>query len=674
MSVPIEKIRNIALFGHGGSGKTALVDALAVSTGISSRHGDPAQGTSISDSEPEEKEKKHTLTSHLFRFPIDEVELNLIDNPGHPDFLADSISSFQVVETAILCVNAASGVTFHARQLWEESGKASLGRAIVVTHPDGENADFDKLLAELTEVFGDVVVPMTYPDQSGTGFNEVHDVLSGDGPKAAEYKEKLEDRVAVADDTLLEAYLESGEISAQDLEDNFPRAIVKGTIVPLFTVCPPKEKGLHKLTALIKKDLPSPLAFGARGAAEPGSDNYGQLVEPTTDGPFAAKVFKVVTDPYVGRMSYLRCFRGTVTPDCGFLNVRTGKHDRLSGLLGLKGAGTTDIKQIGPGDLFVVAKLDDLNLWDTVTADDSPLQFKRPSYPDPIYALAVQPKARGDEQKINESLEKLAIEDPTFHVSRHLETHELVVSGLSPLHLEVQFERLQRRFGVGTHHSLPKIPYRETIIGKADGHHRHRKQSGGRGQFAEVYLRAAASERGSGFEFVDGVVGGSVPRQFIPEVEKGIRKLLEHGGLAGYPLVDVKAELYDGKFHPVDSDQLSFQLAGERAFLEAFHKAKPVLLEPVMDVEIRVPERFTGDVAGNLSSQRGRMSGMELENQIQIIKAQVPLKEMQDYSTQLRSITAGEGTFSMSSSHYELVPGILQAEIVAAHKKEMEAH
>jgi elongation factor G len=352
--------------------------------------------------------------------------------------------------------------------------------------------------------------------------------------------------------------------------------------------------------------------------------------------------------------------------------VRTGKKEKIGGLLVPKGKETEPIPSVVAGDIFAVGKLDDLVIGDAVTVESAKLRFPPIQYPEPTYALAVAPKSRGDEQKIAAGLDKLAAEDPTFHIRRDAVTGELIIAGMSPLHLDVQLMRLQRRYGVGTEHHLPSVPYRETITAAAEGHHRHKKQTGGRGQFAEVYLRAKPLPAGSGFEYIDSVVGGAIPRQFIPEVEKGIKKFLVKGVLAGCPVVDVAAEVYDGKYHDVDSDQLSFQLAGERAFHDAFMKARPILLEPIMDVEIQVPERFTGDVAGNISSLRGRMSGMEVREGMQFIKAHVPLKEMQDYSTQLRSITAGEGTFTMKPHAFEQVPPNIQQEIVAAHKKRIE--
>lgn len=673
MAEPLD-VRNLTLFGHSSTGKTAFVDALAVKAKVTGRRGDSAEGTSISNSDPEEKERKHTLGAHLFHLPVDKLVINVLDTPGHPDFVADVISAMQVAETGVLFISAASGVTFHARRMWDYAGRAGLARMVVMTHLDHENADFDETLAAINAAFGDVVAPITYPDAAGADFSGVHDVLKGEGPRAQEFRERLEERVAEADDEVLEAYLENGTITQQQLEEHFIAALLKGKVVPLFVLTPNKDVGLDALLEHVAALAPDPVTFGARNAAAPGSDSYQELVQPDAGEPFVARVFKVVVDPYVGRISYLRCFRGTLHADEGFFNVRIGRHEKVGGLLRVRGKDTEPVPEVRAGDLFAVSKLESLCLGDTVTTDANPLQLPPAEYPPPTYSLAVVPQSRGDEGKIGEGLEKLTAEDPTFTARRDPITAELVVSGMSPLHLDVQLTRLKRRYGVATEHHKPRIPYRETIMAKADGHHRHKKQTGGRGQFAEVYLRAAPRQHGEGFEFVDSVVGGAIPRQFIPEVEKGVRRFLEKGGLAGCPVVDVQAEVYDGKFHDVDSDQISFQLAGERAFADAFSKAKPALLEPIMNVEIHVPERFTGDVAGNLSSHRGRMAGMEIVDGIQVIRAQVPLKEMQDYATQLRSITAGEGTFTMEPAGYEQVPPNLQQEIVAAHKQAAEHH
>jgi elongation factor G len=424
----------------------------------------------------------------------------------------------------------------------------------------------------------------------------------------------------------------------------------------------------------VEQHFPSPACFGARGAARPGSDSYGELVEPEDEGPFAAKVWKIVSDPYVGRLTYLRCMRGKLLKDQSVADVTNGKVVKAAHLLEVHGKESKEINAVGVGDLFAISKIEDLALGDTVTAESDQLRFERPPYPEPTYSRHIWPKARGDEQKIGHAVEKLSVEDPTLRHHRDKETGEFLVTGMSPLHLEVQFLRLHRRHQVDVDHGPPTIPYRETITARADGHHRHKKQTGGRGQFAEVYLRVAPKQHGDGFEFVDSIVGGSIPRQFIPEVEKGARKFLSKGSLAGFQVVDVQVEVYDGKFHDVDSDQLSFQIAGERAFHDGYMKARPILLEPIMDVEIHVPERFTGDVAGNLSSNRGRMSGMEMQDGIQTIRAQCPLASLLEYSTHLRSITAGEGSFTMKFAQYEAVPPNLQAEIVARRRAIVEQH
>lgn len=672
MALSSEDLRNVAFVGHGHSGKTALVDAIAHHCKLTTRLGSVVEGTSISNTEPEEKERKQTLSLHLFRVPLGEKRLNLFDTPGHADFAAEAIVAMDVVETVCLVVNATAPLSFHARQLWKQAGEIGAGRAIVVTHLDQENTSFQKIVDDLRATFGHAVVPVTYPNATGAAFKSVHAVTHDEGPDAPKYHEMIEEDEAEVDDTLMEHYLESGHLEKAEFEANIRRAIARGKLVPIFAICPNRGLGLEQFLEFVQLHFPSPVCYGARGAAKPGSDSYGEVVEPNGDQPFAAKVFKVVSDPYVGRLSFLRCMRGKLNRDQSFTCVRTNKATKVAHILEVQGKDNKDVPGVIAGDLFAVSKIEDLVLGDSVAVEGNLLQFKKPRFPQPTYSRHVWPKARGDEQKIGHALEKLATEDPTLHYHRDKETSELLVTGMSPMHLDVQFFRLHRRHQVEVEHGVPTIPYRETITARAEGHHRHKKQTGGRGQFAEVYLRVAPRQHGEGFEFVDSVVGGSIPRQFIPEVEKGARKFMVKGALAAFPVVDVQVEVYDGKYHDVDSDQLSFQLAGERAVLDGYLKARPILLEPIMDVEIFVPERFTGDVAGNLSSSRGRMSGMEMSEGVQVIKAQCPLATMLDYSTQLRSITAGEGTFTMTFSHYESVPPNLQHEIVAKRKAILE--
>ncbi|MFY9343880.1 MAG: elongation factor G [Planctomycetota bacterium] len=668
-----EDIRNVALIGHGHSGKTALVDAIAHHCKLTTRLGTTADGSSISNTEPEEKERKQTLASHLFRMPLGAQRLNLFDTPGHADFAADAIAAVDVIETAVLCVNATNPLTFHARQLWMAANAAGVGRAIVVTHLDQDKTSFDNVVAELRAAFGHAVVPITYPNGAGAAFTAVHMVTHDEGPEATKYHDMIEEDEAEVDDTLMEHYLASGHLDPNEFEQNLRRAIAKGKLVPVFAICPQRGLGVAQFLEVVQQHFPSPVCFGARAAGKPGADAFPDLVEPG-DGPFAAKVWKTVSDPYVGRLTFLRCFRGKLQKDQMVIDVRSGKSHKAAHLLDVHGKDTKEIAAVNAGELFAISKIEDFAHGDSVTAENAQLVFPRPKYPEPTYSRHIWPKTRGDEQKIGHAIEKLAAEDPMLHHHRDKETGEFLVTGMSPLHLEITFHRLHRRHQVDVDHGTPTIPYRETITARAEGHHRHKKQTGGRGQFAEVYLRIAPKQHGEGFEFVDSVVGGSIPRQFIPEVEKGARKFLVKGALAGFPVVDMQVEVHDGKYHDVDSDQLSFQIAGERAVHDGYQKARPILLEPIMDVVIHVPDRFTGDVAGNLSSHRGRMSGMETEQGIQTIKAQCPLSVMLDYSTLLRSMTAGEGTFTMKFSHYEAVPPHLQAEIVQRRKAIVEAH
>lgn len=666
-----EDIRNVALIGHGHSGKTALVDAIAHHCKLTTRLGTIADGSSISNTEPEERERKQTLSAHLFRMPLGSVRLNLFDTPGHPDFAADAIAAMDVVETAVLCVNATNPLTFHARQLWEMAGRSGIGRAIVVTHLDQEKTSFEQVLADLRTAFGHAVVPVTYPNSAGAGFTAVHMVTHNEGPAASKYHEMIEEDEAEVDDTLMEHYLSTGHLDPNEFEQNLRRAVARGKLVPVFTICPQRGLGIAQFLEFVQLHFPSPVCFGARGAARPGSTTPTEIVE-CDDGPFAAKVWKTVSDPYVGRLTFLRCFRGKLLKDQAVVDVRTGKSVKIAHLLEVHGKDTKEIPSVLAGDLFAVSKVEDFGHGDSITAENAQLVFPKPQYPEPTYSRHIWPKARGDEQKIGHAIEKLAAEDPMLLYHRDKETGELLVTGMSPLHLEITFQRLHRRHQVDVDHGPPTIPYRETITARAEGHHRHKKQTGGRGQFAEVYLRVAPRQHGEGFEYVDSVVGGSIPRQFIPEVEKGARRFLAKGALAGFPVVDMQVEVHDGKYHDVDSDQLSFQIAGERAVHDAYMKARPILLEPIMDVVIKVPERFTGDVAGNLSSHRGRLSGMESEPGVQTIRAQCPLAVMLDYSTQLRSMTAGEGSFTMKFAHYEAVPPNLQAEIVQKRKAIVE--
>jgi elongation factor G len=666
MGHQVDSLRTFTLLGHGGSGKTSLLDAMAYQAKVSPRHGSPADGTSISDNEPEEKARHHTLTSHLFRIPWNGRSLEMIDTPGHADFLADALCSLRAVETCIFVVDASTGVTFHTRRLWAMAREQKKGRVVVLTKADSDNVNLDEILDDIRAQLGSRVVPFNLPSGMGTDFKSVETCLQ-DGSK---YRPTLEEGVAESDDALMEKYFAEGTLTSEEVEKNLPHAIELGTIHPLLTASGTSMIGIPELLDFISKDTPSPVQAVPRAAAKDPDGEYDIQILPDPAAPFVGLVFKVVSDPFVGKLSYIRCLRGTLKSDEGFTIARTGEHYKIPALLRVHGKDTADLDESVPGELFAVAKIEELHIGDTVCADAEVLHLPQFEVPSPMVAIAVNPKSRGDEQKIGPALEKLAAEDPCFRTGRDPDTGELLAEGLSKLHLDVIFGRLKERYKVELEQHEPRVPYRETVMLASQGHHRHKKQSGGRGQFGEVYLRIRPRDRGEGFEFADAIVGGSIPRQFIPEVEKGVRSMMSKGVIAGFPVVDCTVEVYDGKFHDVDSDQLSFQLAGGRAFMDAFEKGKPILLEPMMELEIHVPSRFTGDITSNLSNQRARMTGMDAIGDDQVIHASMPLKEARGYQSQLRSITAGEGSFSMHFSHFDPLPGNLQAEVVNAHKKE----
>ncbi len=654
-------IRNLTFLGASDAGKTTLVEAIAHLLGATTRQGRVEDGTTLCDFTPEEKEKKHSLQAAVVHLQAGGGELNLIDTPGYPDFVADAITSMGAAGCAVLVVAARNeGVPFHARRLWEAAGEVGLARAVVVTKADADNLDLDAVVGSLREAFGTAVAPFTLPDQLGPGFSAVQSVHATENP----YKAALVDSIVEADDALMEQYLESGEVSWEDLERILPGAMSQGTVAPLFFVHPVTGIGVAEFLGFLQKNFPTAadqLAVVKDAAVAGGG----------ADEPLVARVWKVLTDRHLGQISYLRILQGTLQADQVVKNPRGGKDLKLTGLAHIFGKDLKPTASAGPGEIVAVTRVEELGIGDTVTVEGGAEPFHFP-LPEPFTFWAVSPRSRQDEQKISGELAKIAREDPCFRVERHPETHELLVYGLSELHLKTCLSRIEAR-GVGVDHRVPRIAYQETVSSRADGHHRHKKQTGGAGQFGEVYLRVAPGERGSGFEFVNAVVGGAIPRQFIPAVEKGIIEQMQQGIIAGSRVVDIKVEVYDGKHHDVDSDEHSFKIAGARALQDAFLKANPVLLEPIMEVEITVPSRFFGDVSGDLNTRRGRILGMEAKGDVQVIKAQVPLAEMLGYSTPLRSMTAGEGTFSMRFDHYEQVPPHIQEKIVAEAQAAKEA-
>ena len=652
-------LRNVTFLGHSDAGKTTLVEALAHHFGATSRQGSVADGTSLCDFTAEEREKKHSLGAAVVN--IGKKGLNLIDTPGYPDFLADAITSMGAAGCAVMTISARNdGMPFHAARLWENAGRHRLARAVVVTKGDHENLDLAKVVENIRARFGGFVVPFTLPNELGPGFSSVVQVAADpDNP----FRSQLVDSIVEADDALMEKYLEEGDVSDEELAKALPDAMALGTLAPLFFLDPVRGVGVKEFADFLSTEFPTAARQlqVVKDAAVAGGGPDERLV---------ARAWKVLSDKHLGQITYFRILQGTLKSDMVVPSPHRGKTVKMSGLSTLLGKDLQPIASAGPGEIVAVTRVEELTVGDTIVSEGAaePHDF---GLPRPFTSISVRPKSRNDEQKIGGELAKIAKEDPTFSTHRDPDTHEMIVSGLSDLHLNTCLHRLEGR-GVGVDTKIPRIAYQETITAKAEGHHRHKKQTGGSGQFGECYLRLAPTARGEGFQFVDAVVGGSIPRQFIPAVEKGVAEQMAKGIIARSKVVDIIVELYDGKHHDVDSDEISFKIAGARALREAFEKARPILLEPVMNVEITVPSRYFGDVSGDLNTRRGQILGMETEGDAQIIKAQAPLAEMQTYSTPLRSMTHGEGGFSMVFDHYDQVPSHLQEKIVAQIASEEE--
>ncbi len=669
------QIRNIAFLGHGDSGKTALVEALLFAAKAISRQGSIEDGTTVSDHSPEEKARKNSVELSLAFATVDGKHLNLLDAPGYSDFVGEAASAMYAADAAVIAVNALSGVMVNTRKLWQMAVEQGLPRFLVVTKADQENVDFPALLNAIQESFGKECVPVVLPTAPGPKIQAVVNVLETPealtGPLADLAKpsrDRLLDAIVEVDDKLMERYLEGGTIGPEELEPAMRTAIARGRLVPILVTASRAGVGVSELLAFLSRYAPSPLVRPAPKGKDAGDQEA--VREPA--GPFSAYAFKCVSDPFVGKLAYLRVVSGTFTPDVPLYNARTKKAAKVGGLFLPFGKDLRPCDAVGAGDLAVVSKVEDLAISDTVCDPGAPIRYPELGFPKPMVSLAVEPKTRNDEARLSVALQRMQDSDPTFKVSRDRQTAELIMSGMSTLHLDVTLTRLKRRFEVEVTTRQPKIPYQETITRKAEGHHKHKKQTGGRGQFGEVYLRVEPTARGEGFKYVDSVVGGRIPNQFIPAIEKGVRDVLEKGVIAGCPVIDVQVEVYDGSFHVVDSDEISFKLAGAQAFKQAFLAAGPALLEPIVNLEISAPTRCMGDIMGNLTSRRGRVNGSESFGDTQVIKAQVPQAEIQTYSTELRSMTGGEGGYTLEPSHYDLVPQRITEQIMARNKAKAE--
>jgi elongation factor G len=655
-------LRNLSFVGHPSSGKTTLVDALAFELGVTDRKGSAADGTSICDTEPEEQAKGHTLQLSVVHANKNGKAWNLIDTPGYPDFMAETLSGMHASDCAVAVVSCASGLTFNLRKKLEAAQKMGLGRMIVVTHVDGENADFELLVEELREKIGHTCVPLDVPDQSGPGFSKVRCVLD---EEVGDWRSRIMDRVMdnCDDEELMMSYMDGEPLTREQLDQQMPPAIAKGTLIPILCCNPETGLGVKDVFEFIEEFAPTPVS-------NPRFEVDGEIVVPDDEGGLLGMVFGVRADPHVGRICAARILRGTMKAGAVIANGDQ-KAEKIGGLFAmLGGKDRVAVESARAGDIVAFTKVEHVGHHEVFSLEGDPMhEVVFPSMPKPSVSMAVTPRTVKDEQKIGTALHKLEAEDPTFITNQDALTHELVISGMSELHLKLVESRLDRRYGVKIDTRLPRIAYQETVSKAAEGHFRHRKQSGGRGQFAEVRMRVSPATPGAGIVFLDKVVGGSIPHNFIPAVEKGVREICEIGILTHSKVVDVEVELYDGKFHAVDSDEASFRRAGARAFRDGFKKARPVLLEPMLKVEIHVPADDAGVIFSDITSQRrGHVLDQTSEDDghTTVIEASVPLSCMQTYQRDLKSQTAGEGTFSIVPMKYSAVPKSEQVKILAA--------
>ncbi|MFY9588979.1 MAG: elongation factor G [Actinomycetota bacterium] len=686
---PIEKIRNVAIVGHGGAGKTSLTEALLFAAGAINRTGRVEDGNTVSDFDPDEIAKGISISLALAPLEWKEHKINLIDAPGYADFVGDAEAALRAADAAIIVVSAVEGVEVQARVAWDICEHLKLPRAIFINKLDRERASFQRTIDELIEVFGKRVAPYHLPIGEEQTFEGVADLLAeraytyngdrkeGPVPEAlssdeAALHEKLVESIVEVDDALMERYLEGGEIEPKELQAALEKGVTAGANVPVLCGSATKGIGVDLLAEFIVDEIPSP-AERAPTIGMRGEDEVELSQDPS--GPLAALVFKTLSDPYVGKLTFFRVVSGTFRPDQTVFNATQNQEERVGQVFTMRGKTQEPISEVPAGDIAAIAKLAHTVTGDTLCTRQAPIVLPGIEFPDPLLALAIEPKTKGDEDKLSTALHKLAEEDPTFHHERNAETHQTLIKGMGEAHLDVIVQRLARHH-VEVNTAPPRVAYRETVKKTASAQGRHVKQSGGRGQYAVCWLELSPLPRGGGFEFQNAIVGGAIPGQFIPSVEKGVRKTIEDGVLAGYPMVDVKAKLYDGKFHTVDSSDIAFQLAGGLAFKDAAREAHIILLEPIMDLAVMVPDDAVGDIMGDLSSKRARIEGSEpVGRGWTHIKAKVPQGEILRYSIDLRSKTGGRATFKATFSHYEEAPSNVQDKVVAeAQKAKEEAH
>ena len=701
----VENVRDIALVGHRAAGKTSLADALLFDAHAVDRLGSVDDETSVSDFDDEEHKHRFSIDTAVLHAEHDGKHLNILDAPGSPDFIGAALEAMSAVETAVVVVSAVTGIELNTRRMFSEATKRGLSRAIVINKIDADNVDLPGLVASIQATFGKNCVLFNAPDRVGAGIRDVHCLLDArimippicpiDVPAA---RSQLIDAIVESDEALMERYLTDGTVTLAELEADVTKAMDAGTLIPIFCTAAKKDKGVRELLdALSRFGLSPSFARKRLEGLQIGNNGTLHQLEPTEQEEFVGQVFKVMNDKFVGHLSFIRVIAGKIQHNHNVVNLRNGATLRVGHLLEAQGKSTSQVHEAGPGDIVAIAKVEGLEIGDTIAHTAHAPKLPHPHFPTPMFGLAVEPKNRGEEQKISIGLHKIAEEDPTVKVNHDAQTHELVVSGVSQLHVDIIRERLKARFGVEVITKEPKIPYRETINGEGAGDHRHKKQTGGRGQFAEVHLRMYPLSReiktqadceeqfankskfeklrsvhydpALNFAFIDHVVGGTIPNNFLPAIEKGCKEVMERGALAGYRIQDIAVEVYFGKYHDVDSSEAAFKTAGRHAFRKAFAVCRPSLLEPVVKLEITVPSKYVGAVLGDLPTKRAHVENQDsLPGDMVVIYARAPLGEVARYAAQLGGMTQGQGSYAMELSHYDMVPAQVQQLIVSKSK------
>jgi elongation factor G len=689
----VNRLRNTAIIAHGKAGKTSLAEAMLFDGGSMDRLGRVDEGSSVMDFEPEEIKRSLTISSSFNHLEWDKHKINIIDTPGDANFIIETKNSLQSADGAVVVLDAVSGVEVQTEKVWGYAGQFDLPRLFFISKMDRERADFFAALGDIQKVLSPKAIPLHLPIGAEESFSGVVDLLSGkahqfennlsgkftvgDIPanlkdQAKTARDKLIEAIAESDDALLEKYLDGQELSPEDLANGLRKGVLNKTIFPVLCGSGLKNIGVQPLLDAVVQLLPSPLDRGPAKGTHP-STKAEETRNPKEEEPFSAFIFKTVADPYAGKLSIFRVWSGTLQADSTLYNANKGVRERFGQILQLEGKNQKPVESAGPGDIAAVAKLKETTTWETLCDEKKPIVYPTLSLPIPPVSLAVEPKSKGDEEKITTSLFRLCEEDPTIKLQRDEQTKELILFGMGQVHMEVTVEKLKRKFGVDVNLKTPKIPYKETIKSTKSGIiYRHKKQSGGRGQFAEVHFELSPLPRGGGFEFKNALVGMNVPRNFVPAVEKGVNEAMQSGVLAGYPVVDLKVKFYDGKSHEVDSSEIAFKIASSMALRKGVLETNPVLLEPIMNMEVLVPDEYMGDVIGDLNGRRGRVLSVEPRPKGQVIKSQVPLAEVLKYAPDLTSMTSGRASFSMEFSHYEEVPAHLAEKVIAASKAEQK--